>query len=117
MTADMNPKFRARILSRQPIHCPIAYTDGIFCATGLVEDLTSVGARVRGTQPVRTQMKLVVFLIPPGGDATLLIRRGTVRWVDGETFGIDLVEVSPASHTELSRLAAVYFPGLWSNLN
>jgi hypothetical protein len=117
MTADMNPNFRARTHSRQLIHCPIVYTDGIFCATGLVEDLTPLGVRVRGSQPVWAQMKLVVFLIPPGRDANLLIRRATVRWVSGGTFGIDLVEVSPASHAELSRLAALHLPGLWSNQN
>ena len=55
MTADMMPNFRARIASRQLIRCPIVYTDGVFCATGTVEDLTSLGIRVRGTQPVKVE--------------------------------------------------------------
>jgi hypothetical protein len=83
----------------------------------MVEDLTSLGVRVRGIQSVADKMKLVVFFIPPGNDATLLIRRGTVRWINGETFGIDLLEVSSASRVELSRLAAIHLPGLWSDLN
>ena len=117
MTADMMPNFRARSASRQLIRCPIVYTDGVFCATGTVEDLTSLGIRVRGTQPVKVELSLVVFFIPPGNAATLAIRRGTVRWIEGGTFGIHLTEVSPASHAELSRLAAIHLPGLWSNLN
>lgn len=117
MTVNIKPDFQARTLFRQPVHCPIAYTDGVFCAIGTVEDLTSLGVRVRGIQPVGAEMKLVVFFIPPGNDATLLIRRGTVRWINGGTFGIDLHEVSSASRTELSRLAAIHLPGLWSDLN
>jgi hypothetical protein len=117
MTSDMKPNFRERAASRQSLHCPIVYTDGLFCAGGVVENFAAVGIRVRGTQPVERGMKLVVFLLPPGHTTTLLIRRGIVRWINGATFGIDLAELSADSHAELSRLAVLHLPNLWSSLN
>ena len=66
---------------------------------------------------VRLGMKLVVFLISPAGNATLLIRRATVRWTSATTFGIALTQVSAESHAELTRLAAIHLPALWSSLN
>ena len=117
MMSDMKPNFRERLAERQSVQCPVAYTDGIFCATGVVTDFTMFGVRVRGSQEVQADMKLVLFLLPPGRSTQLLIRKGTVRWIDGTSFGIDLEEVSPASQEELGRLAALYLPSLWASLN
>jgi hypothetical protein len=117
MAADMTPNFQERMVSRRSVECPVVYTDGVFCATGIAENLTVIGIRVKGTQPVRIHMKLIVFVLPPGEATRLLIRRGTVRWIKGTAFGLDLAEVSPSSHAELSRLAALHLPTLWANLN
>lgn len=117
MKSDSNPGFQERVPTRQPVQCPLCYSDGQFYASGVVEDFTAFGIRVRGTHRVRLGMKLVVFLILPGRQATLLIRRATVRWTNATTFGIHLTEVSAESYAELSRLAAIHLPGLWSSLN
>jgi hypothetical protein len=117
MTSDIKPTFRERVASRQPIECPVVYTDGVFCASGVVKNFTARGIQVQGTRPVQGEMKLVLFFLLPGGAATLQIRKGTVRWIDGSSFGIDLLEVSPASHAELTRLAALHLRSLWANLN
>jgi hypothetical protein len=117
MTADMKPDFRERTASRQSIECPVVYTDGLFCATGMVKNFTKLGIRVQGTHPVTPAMKLVLFFMPPGDTASLVIRKGTVRWSEGSHFGIDLAEVSAASQTELKRLAAVHLRSLWAGLN
>lgn len=117
MNSDRAPGFQERAPTRQCVQCPIYYSDGEFYASGVVEDFTRAGIRVRGMHPVRLDMKLVVFLIPPGRNATLLIRRATVRWTSASTFGIALTDVSAGSYAELSRLAAIHLPGLWSSLN
>lgn len=117
MTSDMKPHFRERMATRRAVECPVVYTDGVFCAAGLVENFTAIGICVRGTLPVQAEMRLVLFLVPPGRMANLLIRKGTVRWIDGATFGIDLAEVSAASQAELRRLAALHLPNLWASFN
>ena len=117
MKSDSKPDFHERTPTRQPVQCPMYYSDGEFYASGIVEDFTTAGVRVRGTHQVRLGMKLVVFLIPPGRPATLLIRRATVRWTSATTFGIALTQVSAESYGELTRLAAIHLPGLWSSLN
>jgi hypothetical protein len=117
MKSDRAPGFQERAPTRQCVQCPICYSDGEFYASGIVEDFTTAGVRVRGTHPVRLDMKLVVFLILPGRNATLFIRRASVRWTSANTFGIALTEVSVGSYDELSRLAAIHLPGLWSSLN
>lgn len=117
MKSDSKPGFQERTPTRQPVQCLMYYSDGDFYASGVVEDFTTAGIRVRGTHQVRLDMKLVVFLIPPGRKATLLIRRATVRWTSATTFGIALTQVSAESHAELTRLATIHLPGLWSSLN
>jgi len=117
MTSDMKPNFRERMASRQSMECPVVYTDGIFCASGVVKNFTTLGIHVKGTRPVQGNMKLILFYLLPNGAADLQIRKGTVRWIDGQSFGIDLSEVSPESHAELTRLAALHLRSLWASLN
>ncbi len=117
MKSDNQPGFHERTHIRQSVQCPMYYSDGEFYASGTVEDFTTGGVRVRGTEQVRLGMKLVVFFIPPGHPTSLLIRRATVRWASATRFGIALTQVSAESHVELTRLAAIHLPGLWSSLN
>jgi len=117
MTTGMKPDFHERTASRQSIECPVIYTDGLFCAAGVIQNFTAVGIRVRGTRQVKAAMKLIVFFLAPDNTATLLIRKGTVRWIDGSSFGIDLSEVSPASQAELKRLAGIHLRSLWADQN
>jgi hypothetical protein len=117
MTTGTKPNFQERMASRQSIECPVIYTDGFFCASGLVQNFTTVGIRVRGTQPVKPTMRLIVFFLAPDETGTLLIRKGIVRWIDGSNFGIDLSEVSPESQTELRRLAGIHLRSLWAGQN
>jgi hypothetical protein len=117
MTTGTKPNFHERTASRQSSECPVIYTDGFFCASGVVQNFTAVGIRVRGTQPVKAAMKLIVFFLAPDDTGTLLIRKGVVRWIDGSNFGIDLSEVSPESQTELRRLAGIHLRSLWAGRN
>jgi hypothetical protein len=117
MTTSMRPNFHGRTASRQSIDCPVVYTDGLFCAAGVIRDFTILGIRVRGTQPVKADMKLIVFFLAPDDTASLVIRKGTVRWINGASFGIDLVPISPASQAELRRLASVHLRCLWASQN
>jgi hypothetical protein len=117
MTTGMKPNFHERMASRQSIECPVVYTDGLFCAAGVVQNFTAVGIRVRGTRPVTIDTRLILFFLAPDNTATLLIRKGTVRWIEGSSFGIDLSEVSPASQAELRRLAGIHLRSLWADQN
>lgn len=117
MTAGMKPNFHERVACRQCIECPVFYTDGVFCAAGVVQNFTAVGICVRGTRPVKLDMKLIVFFLAPEDTTTLVIRKGTVRWISGSSFGIDLSEVSPASQAELRRLAGIHLRSLWASFN
>lgn len=117
MTTRRKPDYQPRFVLRQPVHCPIVYTDGEFFAAGVVENYTASGICVHGTRPVPKDMNLVVFFVPPGDRTKALVRRGTVRWINGLAFGMALSDVCPVSEAELSRLAALHLPTLWSGLN
>lgn len=117
MTRQRHPGLDPRVLSRQLVHCPIVYSDGDFFATGMMENYAVGGICVRGTRPVTMDKNLVVFFVPPRGASKALVRLGTVRWIHGTVFGIALTEVCPDSEAELSRLASVHLPTLWSSLN
>jgi hypothetical protein len=72
---------------------------------------------VKGTERVSVNMELVVILIQPTPDVSMLIRRATVRWVKGSDFGIALSSVPPKAENELKAMARMMLPGLWSCLN
>lgn len=113
----MIPDNCQRSATRLPVQCPVYYSNGEFHASGVVENLTSAGGRVRGTEPVRKGMELVVFLIPPAPQTALLIRRATVRWTNGAAFGIALIDLPSETQSELARMAVSQIPGLWASLN
>ena len=113
----MNTAHRERAAKRIPVQCPIYYSNGTFQAIGITEDITTSGGRIRGKEPVRVGMELVVIVIQPSPDIRMLIRRATVRWANGGDFGIALSDVPPQSESELKAMATVMLPGLWSCLN
>lgn len=74
---------------RNPVSCAVYYSDGVFHASGVMENLTTQGGCVRGTHTVKVGMELVVLLIPPAQRA-FLIKRAKVRWVSFASFGMEL---------------------------
>lgn len=106
-----------RTAARLRVQCPAYYSDGKFHASGTVENLSEAGGLVKGTHAVREGTELVVLVIPPAPRTALLIRRATVKWAKGTTFGMELAELEPAAQAELARLAVAQIPGLWASLN
>lgn len=106
-----------RASARLRVECPAYYSDGKFHASGTVQNLSEAGGLMKGTHAVQAGMDLVVLIIPPAPRTALLIRRATVKWVDGQTFGLELAELEPFAQAELARLAVAQIPGLWASLN
>ncbi len=82
-----------------------------------MENLSEAGGLVKGTHAVQVGMELVVLIIPPAPRTALLVRRATVKWVNGPIFGLELAELEPSAQAELARLAVAQIPGLWAPLN
>lgn len=87
---------------RNPVACPVYYSDGDFHASGMTENLTSRGGCLRGTHAVTVGMQLLVLLIRPSQEA-LLVKKATVRWVGDEHFGVELSEEDSGPVGELDE--------------
>ena len=86
---------------RSPLSCPVYYSNGIFHASGMTENMTNRGGCLRGTHFVTVGMELVVLLIPTASRA-LIIRKATVRWADHAHFGVELNEADCGTVGELA---------------
>lgn len=87
---------------RSPVSCAVYYSDGVFHASGMTENLTNRGGCLRGTHVVKVGMDLLVLLIPTAQRA-LLIKKATVRWVGDAHFGVELSEADCGAIDELGE--------------
>jgi hypothetical protein len=107
----------SRIGRRMPFDCAVYYTNGSFHASGTLDNLSRSGGCVLGTEPVCPGMQLRVVLVPLGHDGAIVVRKASVRWSSGISFGIELTELSLDSRMRLSRLVSLDRPELLASLN
>ena len=78
-----------RRMIRTPVSYAAYYSDGVFHASGMTENLTGHGGCLHGSHAVKVGMELVVLLIPSAKHA-LMIKKATVRWAGNLSFGVEL---------------------------
>ncbi|MFO0773620.1 MAG: PilZ domain-containing protein [Nitrospiraceae bacterium] len=94
----------ARKTRRIPLDCAVYYTNGRFHASGTVDNMSSVGGCVQGTEPVCPGMQLKLVMVPMGHDGAVIVRQASVRWSTGTAFGLEWADLSLESQMRLSRL-------------
>jgi hypothetical protein len=100
-----------RIATRHTLDCPTFFAGGGLEGEGRLNDLSKTGCKIAcDTAPaVETSLKVEVFL--PDYPRPLKIERGLVRWVKGDTFGVEFVEMQ-ASPRERLRVFLSTQPGV-----
>ncbi len=97
---------------RIPFACAVYYTNGRFHASGTIDNLSSIGGCVQGTEPVCPGMNLRLVLVPMDHDGAVVVRQASVRWSTGTAFGIEWSDLSLDSQMRLSRLVTLARPEL-----
>lgn len=95
-------RFVLRPYRRVPTQRVLYYLSGRCVGKGVVTNLSQSGMRVRGEHEVEPGLDLALRLTLSDDGPTIDIDRATVRWVDGNDFGLDFVHLSPSAKNHIS---------------
>lgn len=100
-----------RIATRHKLDCRTFFAGGGLEGEGRVNDLSKTGCKIAcETAPsVGTSLKVDLFL--PDYPRPLKVERSVVRWVKGDAFGVEFVEMQ-ASQRERLRVFLATQPGV-----
>ncbi len=100
---QQHPPQIPRIATRHKLECRTFFSGGGLEGEGVVVDLSRSGCKMRCETLPETGAALKVELFLPDYPRPLKIERGVVRWVKGERFGVEFVDIQ-ASQRERLRL-------------
>ncbi|TKB92470.1 MAG: PilZ domain-containing protein [Nitrospira sp.] len=95
-------RFVLRPYRRVPTQRVLYYLSGKCVGKGIVTNLSQSGMRVRGEHAIEPGLDLALRLTLEDDGPTIDIDRATVRWVDGNEFGLDFVRLSPLAKKHIS---------------
>jgi len=82
-----NKRFALRIESQFPVMISVVYVGQNSAGEGIVLDLSRVGCRILGNEPVVARETMSVAISPPTSDQPLVMQ-ATVKWVKELEFGL-----------------------------
>ena len=98
-----NKRFALRTYSRLPVQISMVYLGQDFAGQGTVQELSRVGCRILGNDPVVAGETLSVRITLPNSKP-LTIEHATVRWVKGLEFGIAFGQLEKREADRLQHL-------------
>jgi hypothetical protein len=99
-----NKRFALRIYSRFPVQISMMYLGQNSAGQGIVQELSLVGCRILGNDPVVAGESLSVRISLPTSHKPLIIEQAAVKWVKGLEFGIAFEHLHPREAHRLQRL-------------
>ena len=83
-----NKRFAFRNYSPFPLQITLIYRGHYSAGQGIVQELSRVGCRILGNDPVVAGETLRVRFSFPNSEKPLFIEQATVKWVKGWEFGL-----------------------------
>src|SRR5262245_15899960 len=99
-----NTRFAVRVYSRFPVQVTLLYRGPNSAGQGIVQELSRVGCRVVGNDPVVEGETLSIGLSHHISQPPMFIERATVKWVKGLEFGLAFTQLQPRQADQLQRL-------------
>src|SRR5262245_43916525 len=99
-----NKRFAVRVYSRFPVQISMKYVGQNSTGQGIVQELSRVGCRILGNDPVVAGETLSLHFFLPISQKPLLIEQATVKWVKGWEFGLAFKRLQPQEADQLQRL-------------
>ena len=99
-----NKRFVLRNYSPFPLQITLIYRGHYSDGQGIVQELSRVGCRILGNDPVVAGEALRVQFSFPTSEQPLIIERATVKWVKGLEFGIAFKRLHPQEADRLQHL-------------
>ncbi len=99
-----NKRFAVRTYSRFPLHIAMTYLGQVSAGRGVVHELSRVGCRIVGNDPVIRGETLSVRITLPTSTKPLIIEQAIVKWVNGLEFGVAFKHIDPLQADRLQHL-------------
>ena len=99
-----NKRFALRIHSPFPVQISMVYRSQNSIGQGIVLELSLVGCRILGSDPVVAGETFNVQLSFPTSTKPLVMERTTVKWVKGLEFGLAFKQLQPREADRLEHL-------------
>lgn len=96
-----NPPQKPRIATRHKLSCRAFFSSGGLEGEGLVNDLSKTGCKIQCQTIPEEGATLKVDLFLPDYPRPLKVERGLVRWIKGDTFGVEFVELQASQRERL----------------
>jgi hypothetical protein len=98
---QQHPPQKPRITARHKLECRTFFSGGGLEGEGLVNDLSKTGCKIQCQTVPEMGAGLKVDLFLPDYPRPLKIERGVVRWVKGDTFGVEFVDIQASQRERL----------------
>ncbi len=96
------PRFVLRPYPRIPIQLVRYYLSGTCVGKGIVTNLSQSGMRIRGEHEIEPGFEFALRLTRSDDGPMIDSAQATVRWVDGNDFGLDSVRRSPSAKKHIT---------------
>ena len=100
---QQHPPQKPRIATRHELNCRTFFSGGGLEGEGVVVDLSRSGCKVQCESLPETGAELEINLFLPDYPRPLKVERSVVRWVKGERFGVEFLDIQ-ASQRERLRI-------------
>jgi len=98
---QQHPPQVPRIATRHKVECRAFFAGGGLEGEGAVVDLSKTGCKIRCETLPEMDAALKVDLFLPDYPRPLKIERGLVRWVKGDSFGVEFMEIQASQRERL----------------
>ena len=108
----MAPPHYSRTYHRFPLHYPVIFGGAPFVGEGILTNLSLMGCSVLCDREVLRGSDVRVSVLLPNQTAALSIDLGTIKWVQGEQFGVEFLRVPLEARQRLDSMLRVELIGL-----
>jgi PilZ domain len=103
----MAPPHYSRTSHRFPLHYPVVFGGAPFVGEGILTNLSLKGCSVLCDREVLRGSDVRVSVLLPDQRTSLSIELGTIKWVQGEQFGVEFLRVPLEARQRLNSMLRV----------
>jgi len=103
----MAPPHYSRTYHRFPLHYPVVFGGAPFVGEGILSNLSLMGCSVLCDREVLCGSDVRVSVLLPNQTSALTIDLGTIKWVQGEQFGVEFLRVPLEARQHLNSMLRI----------
>ena len=108
----MAPRPYSRAYHRFPLFYPVIFGGAPFVGEGILTNLSLMGCSVMSDREVLCGSEVRVSVLLPNQMPALAIDLGTIKWVQGEQFGVEFLRVPFEARQRLNNMLRLELIGL-----